>query len=158
MHEACVWPVATTIVAVIAGMSMLAVPFLRLAKAKGFADALPWMIFFPMALTKAIYMFMLALIAADGSSSGCAAFLPGASGAFALVVLLQCLLVSRRMARERLALDPGEAAPAPARAGLVRGNLPAKILYPLVACGALETFAVLALVASVVLGRQAAMP
>ena len=68
MDMEIVKPAAVVGVVAAAAIVMLAVSFVRLAKFKGFRESFPWLLFAPMPITKAMYMLILAVIAARPSA------------------------------------------------------------------------------------------
>lgn len=155
MNSEIMNPTITVGVFAAAAMVMLLASFVHLAKAKGARDAFLWLLFVPMPFTKAMYMFILAMIAAHSERPFPGAWLWGAALAFCAVVCVQWAIADRRINNERLADNSVQTEDdVPWWFKYVRGNLPFKLLVPFVMCGIVETIAVFALVATMIFGQN----
>ena len=148
-------PAVTVGVVAAAAIVMLAVSFVRLAKFKGFRESFVWLLFAPMPITKAMYMFILTMIAANSERPFPGAWLWGAALAFVVVIGLQWVIASRRIDRERITDCSVEATcEVPWWFQYVRGSLPFKVFVPFILCAIAETVAVFALVAALIFGQK----
>ena len=162
MDMEIVKPAAVVGVVAAAAIVMLAVSFVRLAKFKGFRESFPWLLFAPMPITKAMYMLILAVIAANSERPFPGAWLWGAALAFAVVIGLQWVIASRRIDRERIVDSSVEATcEVPWWVRYARGSLPFKVFLPIfkvflpiMLCAVIETVAVFALVAALIFGQR----
>ena len=155
MDMEIVKPAAVVGVVAAAAIVMLAVSFVRLAKFKGFRESFPWLLFAPMPITKALYMLILAVIAANSERPFPGAWLWGAALAFAVVIGLQWVIASRRIDRERIVDSSVETTcEVPWWVRYVRGSLPFKVFLPLMLCAVIETVAVFTLIAALIFGQR----
>ena len=134
---------------------LLFAAFVRLAKVKGIKAAFQWLLFVPMPFTKAMYMLILATIAARSEQPIPCIWMWGAALAFCLVICVQWAIADRRIGNERLSANSADAdTEAPWWFKYVRGNLPFKLFVPFVMCAIVETIAVMALVATMIFGQN----
>lgn len=143
---------------------LLFAAFVRLAKVKGLKSAFQWLLFVPMPFTKAMYMFILATIAARSERPIPGAWLWGAVLAFCLVICLQWVIADRRIGSERLSdnsLKTEGDVPWWFKYVHQRSNIPfvrvemtVKMFVTFILCGVVETIAVFALVATMVFGQN----
>lgn len=155
MNHVIMNPAITVGVFAALAIILLFAAFVRLAKVKGIKAAFQWLLFVPMPFTKAMYMLILATIAARSEQPIPCTWMWGAALAFCLVICVQWAIADWRINNERLSANSADAdTEAPWWFKYVRGNLPFKLFVPFVMCAIVETIAVMALVATMIFGQN----
>ena len=143
---------------------LLFAAFVRLAKVKGIKAAFQWLLFLPMPFTKAMYMLILATIAARSEQPIPCTWMWGAALAFCLVICVQWAIADWRINNERLSGNSAETkSDAPwwfkhvhqrSNIPFVRVEMTFKMFLTCILCGIIETIAVFALVATMIFGQN----
>ena len=155
MNHVIMNPAITVGVFAALAIILLFAAFVRLAKVKGIKAAFQWLLFVPMPFTKAMYMLILATIAARSERPIPCTWMWGAALAFCAVICVQWAIADRRIGNERHSANSADAdTEAPWWFKYVRGNLPFKLFVPFVMCAIVETIAVMALVATMIFGQN----
>ena len=143
---------------------LLFAAFVRLVKVKGIKASFQWLLFVPMPFTKAMYMLILATIAARSEQPIPGAWMWGAALVFCLVICVQCAIADRRINSERLSGNStGTESDVPwwfkyfhqrSNIPFVRVEMTFKMFLTCILCGIVETIAIFALVATMIFGQH----